>query len=154
MDLDLLDQKRADKIRPHLHSFLRIRLAYYLTISILLAGFVIYNSYQDSISGLYSAGGVIIGISIGFFITRIHKIYWDEKIGKVVGRFDFYGLVLLALLILFQIFREKLIRDFDVVDDIDVTTTGFAVLAGIMYGRVLGIRGNVVQVLKKQKLIK
>lgn len=151
MDLDLLDQKRAEQIRPHLHKFLRVRLAYYLTLAILLAGFVVYNSYQDSISGLYSALGVIIGICIGFFITRIHKISWDEKIGKVVGRFDLYGLVLLALLILFQIFRENIIRGY--IDETDVTTTGFAVLAGIMYGRVLGIRGSVVRVLKERKKI-
>ena len=153
MDLDLLDQKRAEQIRPHLQGFLRVRLAYYLILAVVNAGFVIYNSYEDSISSLYSIGGVVVGIGIGFFITRIHKIYWDEKVGKVVARFDLYGLVLLALLILFQIFREKIIRNFDIVDEIDVTSTGFAVLAGIMYGRVLGVRGSVMKILREKELV-
>jgi hypothetical protein len=126
-------------------------MAYYLSLAIILAGFVVYNSYHDSISGFYPLGGVIIGIGIGFAITRIHKISWDKNAGKVVAQIDLFGLGILILLILFQIFRKKIVSEF--VDDIDVTTTSFSVLAGIMYGRVLGIRGDVVRILKEKDII-
>ena len=143
--------KTAKQIRPHLHAFLRLRLVIYLFISFSVLGFVIYNSYRDSISGVFAVGGVAIGLGIGYLASRIHKISWNEKSSVVMARMDFFGAGVLVLYILFEIFRKKIVGHF--VREADVTVTSFSILAGVMYGRVLGIRGSVVRVLKEQDLL-
>jgi len=143
--------KTAWQIRPHLHRFLRIRLAIYLAVALLVGGFVVYNSFRNSIPGIFAAAGVAIGLGIGYMASRIHKISWSEKASKVIARIDFFGIGILALYILFEVFRERIVGRF--VADADVTVTSFSILAGIMYGRVLGIRGSIVRVLKEQDLM-
>ncbi len=149
--MDFPGPKTAKQIRPHLQKFLRIRLLIYLLVSVSVLGFVIYNSFVNSISGIFAFAGVAIGLCIGYIASRIHKISWNDKAAKVIARVDLFGVVVLVLYILFEVFREKIVGRF--VDDADVTVTSFSILAGIMYGRVLGIRGNIVRVLREQDLI-
>lgn len=141
----------SQKIRPHLHKYLRIRLGIYLGISASVGAFVVYNAVRNTIPGIFAVVGVVIGLAIGFAASRIHKISWDEKVSKAIARVDAFGVVVLILYILFEIFREKIVGRF--VDEADVTVTSFSILAGMMYGRVLGIRGNVVRVLEKRDIL-
>ncbi len=149
--MDFPGPKTAKQIRPHLHRFLRLRLVIYLTVALSVGAFVVYNSFRNSIPGIFAAVGVAIGLVIGYVASRIHKISWSDKASKVMARMDIFGVGILVLYILFEVFRERIVGRF--VDDADVTVTSFSILAGIMYGRVLGIRGNVVRVLKEQDLI-
>jgi hypothetical protein len=142
---------RPKEIRPHLQSFLRLRLAIYLFVSLGVAGFVIYDSFRNSIPGIYAIVGIVIGLGIGYAASRIHKISWNDEASNVVAKMDVFGVFVLVLYILFEIFREKIVGHF--VGDTDVTITSFSILAGVMYGRVLGIRGNIVRVLRAQDLI-
>jgi hypothetical protein len=75
-------------------------------------------------------------------------ISWNHDAKKVVSRFDVYGVIILVLYIFFEIFREKIVGYFT--HDIQVGTVGFALLAGIMFGRVLGTRGKIMKILKEQ----
>ncbi len=139
------------KMRPHLHRYLRLRLGIYLVIAIVVGVFVIFNSVRNSIPGVFAIVGVLFGIVIGALFSRIHKISWDEKASKVIARMDVFGIVIMILYTLFEIFREKIVGKF--VGQADVTVTSFSVLTGIMYGRVIGIRGNIKNVLNKKDLI-
>lgn len=141
----------SEQIRPHLHKYLRLRLGIYLAVAVLVAAFVVYNSIRNTVPGIYAVIGVVIGIGIGFIASRIHKISWDVQASKVIARIDAFGFVVLVLYILFEIFREKIVGRF--VEDGEVTVTSFSILAGLMYGRVLGIRGNVVRVLEEKDLL-
>lgn len=76
---------------------------------------------------------------------------WDKDAKKVVSRLDIFGGVVLGLYILFELFRERIVGYFT--HDIQVSTAGFAVLAGIMIGRILGTRGKIIQILKEQKVL-
>ncbi len=149
--MDFPGPKTARQIRPHLHRFLRLRLGIYLAVALSVGGFVVYNSFRNSIPGMFAAIGVGIGLCIGYIASRIHKISWNEQASKVIARMDIFGAVVLVLYVLFEVFRARIVGRF--VADADVTVTSFSILAGIMYGRVLGIRGNVVRVLKEQDLL-
>ncbi len=69
---------------------------------------------------------------------------------KVVSRLDTFGIGILILYFLFEILRGNIVGFFT--HDVQVATTGFAVLAGIMFGRVLGTRGKIIEVLEEQKV--
>ncbi len=141
----------AKQIRPHLHKYLRLRLGIYLTIAIAVGAFVVYNSFRNSIPGIFAAAGVAIGLGIGFLASRIHKIRWSEKADKAIARVDVFGFFILVLYLLFEVYRERIVGHF--LKEADVTVTSFSILAGVMYGRVLGIRGNVLRVLKEKSII-
>lgn len=143
--------KTARQIRPHLHRNLRIRLGIYLAVSFVVAGFVIYNAVTTGHFGIFAIVGVGLGLLVGYFASRIHKIRWDDTAEKAIAKVDAFGGVILVLYILFEVFRSKIVGNF--VEEANVTVTSFSILAGIMYGRVLGIRGNVVKVLKEQDII-
>lgn len=146
---DIAETRRA--IQPHLHKNLRIRMGIYLAVAILVGGFVIYNAYKDDISGIYPAAGVAIGLLIGFIASRIHKVRWDETASKAIAKVDTFGAIILVLYILFEIFRRKIVGQF--VDEANVTVTSFSILAGLMYGRVLGIRGSVKRLLEEKDIV-
>ena len=151
MEFPIPPSRVTAQMRPHVHRNLRIRLGAYLTVSILVGGFVIYNAFMTPISGVFPFVGVLIGLGLGFLASRIHKISWDEVAAKVISRIDTFGGIVLVLYILFEVFRSKIVGRF--VDASSVTITSFSILAGIMYGRVLGIRGNIQKILVERDII-
>lgn len=76
---------------------------------------------------------------------------WNDDAKKIVSRLDMFGGGILILYILFEILREQIVGYFT--HDVQVGTVGFAVLAGIMFGRVLGTRGKIIEILKEQNLL-
>lgn len=79
-------------------------------------------------------------------------ISWNKDAKKVIGRLDLYGVIILIGYILIEVFRDHIIKY--ITHDFEVTTIGFAVLAGIMFGRVFGTRGKILQVLRTEKIFK
>jgi hypothetical protein len=80
----------------------------------------------------------------------MQKLSWDHITGKIISRMDTLGIFLLIIYIPFEIFREKIVGLF--VHGPIVFVVSFALLSGIMYGRVLGIRGKIRSLFKEQNL--
>lgn len=80
----------------------------------------------------------------------MQKLSWDHESGKIISRMDTLGVALLLIYIPFEIFREKIIGLF--IHGPAVFTVSFALLSGLMYGRVLGIRGKIRSLFKEQNL--
>jgi Kef-type K+ transport system membrane component KefB len=78
----------------------------------------------------------------------MYKISWDSTAEQVISKFDFFGIVILFLYIGFEIFRERIVEQF--VHGPSVVAVSFAVLAGIMYGRVMGISGKINKIFKEE----
>jgi hypothetical protein len=115
-----------------------------------MVGVSLWHIITDDASILGSIIGLCVGIGLGFIVARMVKITWDEQIEQVIGTFDAVGIVILILYILFEINREKIVAHF--VGDASILAVSFAVLAGIMYGRVLGIRGKIKKVFTEQDI--
>jgi hypothetical protein len=75
---------------------------------------------------------------------------WNKNANRVVSQLDTLGIGILILYFLFEILRGTMVRFFT--HDVQVATTGFALLAGIMYGRLLGTRGRIIQILEEQEI--
>jgi hypothetical protein len=144
----------AQSLKNHTHHLdrkLRIRLQIYFLISLVFLGIFIYNIARGALRIDFGLIAMAAGVVIGAFTSRMFHTRWDKDAAKVVSRIDMYGIVILALYIAFEIFRGKIIGY--VTHDFEVGTIGFALLAGIMFGRVLGTRGRIIEILKEQKII-
>ena len=135
----------------HLHKYvdkrLRIRMYIYIAISMIMLGFVIFHIITDGVTTIRPLVGFVIGIMIGFIFSRIFHISWDHNAEKVIYRLDTYGILVLIIYIVLELNRERLITQF--VHGRSVVSISFAVLSGIMIGRVLGIRGKIARILQE-----
>jgi hypothetical protein len=125
----------------YVHKGLKIRFAIYLALTLLLVAILIYRVIDSAVDLSLPLIGFGLGIIVGIIVTRIYKISWDEYVEQVIFRLDVYSIVLLILYILFEIFREKIVEHF--VNGPAVALTSFALLAGALAGRVVGIRRKI-----------
>jgi hypothetical protein len=145
----------ASSLQKHIHHVdkkLQTRLRLYFLIASVLFIVFLYNIIRGALRWDLGIISLLIGIFIGIISSRMYHISWDKNAKKVIGRLDIYGIIILILYVVLEIFRDKLVTF--VTHDFEVGTIGFAILAGIMFGRVLGTRGKIIQVLKEQRVFK
>ena len=129
----------------HVERRLRNRLIMYAIISIVMVGLFIYHVVTDHVSLLYPLIALALGFFAGWAISRSRSVSWDAGAQKVVSRIDMYGFIILILYILSVSLREQIIAYF--VNGSAILATTFAFAAGIMFGRVWGIHGRVIEVI-------
>lgn len=135
----------------HLHRRLRWQLAFYLLLTLIFCGLSVYHTIIEDVSAAYALSGFFCGGLIGVVFSRIQHISWDHEAQCVIGRFDAVGFGLLIVYIIFEIMRTRIVELFT--HGPSVIVTSFAILAGVMIGRVLGIRGEIHDVLRDKKAI-
>jgi hypothetical protein len=119
---------------------------------LILFGLILYDVIRHTLRIDLGLIGIAIGMIIGIFTSRMYHISWNTDVKKVVSRLDIYGIGIIILYILLEVNRGKIVGYFT--HDFEVTTIGFAVLTGIMAGRVIGTRGKILQILKEQKIFR
>jgi len=134
-----------DDIRKYAHPRLQIRFLIYILISLGMLSVAVYDVLDENAGIISSLIAIVVGIVVGIIVTRIFKITWDEKAQKVISQLDEYGAIILAVYIGLEIYRERLVEYF--IHDATAVSISFAVLTGIMIGRVLGIRRRFRKVL-------
>ncbi|MCC2631284.1 MAG: hypothetical protein K0S38_1093 [Candidatus Paceibacter sp.] len=137
----------SEDIRVYGHTYLKVRLIVYLAIAAMMLGLVVYDIIQGSAGAIASSLSIIVGIGIGFVVSRMHHISWDKSAEKVVAQFDAAGIVILILYIVLELNRERLVEYFT--HSNSPLAISFAVFAGIMIGRLLGIRRRVQKVISE-----
>jgi len=140
-----------EQVRHHIDKKLQTRLRLYFIIAIVLLLIVIYNILRGDLSLFLSLVTFVIGIVAGIVSARMFHLSWNRDAAKIVSHLDGLGVVILILYILFAFMRETLLSLYVAAPLIGAAT--FAILAGIMLGRVLGTRGRIIQILKEEKII-
>jgi hypothetical protein len=138
------------RIRKHIHARLKGSLALYFVISIVLIGVMVFHVIEDQVNPIFPFISLIAGVGIGIVVSRVYRISWDHGAAQVISRFDEIGIVILALYILFEVLRDRIVEQF--VHGPDVVATSSALIAGIMIGRVVGIGGKIIRVLREQNI--
>lgn len=147
-------QKRFDNkafADQHFNPKLKRMLQILLVIAFAMLLYVIYSSIKHGANPLYVTTGLLVGIGLGFLFARIFKISWDDNARQVAYNMDVIGIGLLVIFIVFDLSRIDLVSS--LISGPSVKPTSFALLAGTFYGRVWGIRRNIVSVLKEQKIL-
>ncbi len=136
---------------PYVPTRLRWQLAIYIALALIFCGLSAYHTIMNDIGLACALIGFLCGGLAGIAFSRILHISWDHGARQVIARFDAAGLVILVVYLLFEIFRTQLVSL--VLRGPSVIIASFAVLAGIMIGRVIGMRGKIREILQEQQLI-
>jgi hypothetical protein len=137
----------SEDIRVYGHKYLKIRLIVYLAIAAIMIGISVYDIIQGHVDIISTVMSISIGILVGFIVSRMHHISWDRNAQKVIAQLDTVGIIILLVYILLEINRERIVEYF--VHSESPLAISFAVFAGIMIGRLLGIRRRVRQVISE-----
>lgn len=143
-------RKRQEAAKKYIHPKLRRSLRIYFIVSLIVLILVIYDMFRDQANPLLVLVGLIVGIIVGKMFTRIYKISWDDEGGNVIQRMDIFGIVLIVFYITFDVSREHLVEIF--IHGGSVASVSLALLAGALYGRVLGSIKVIRRVIRDEKI--
>lgn len=143
-------KKRHEAGKKYVHPKLRRSLRIYFVISLIVLILVICDMLRDHANPFLVLLGLIVGILVGNVFTRIYKITWDDEGGNVIQRMDIFGIVLIIFYIAFDLSREHLVEIF--VHGGSVASISLALLAGALYGRVLGSIKVIKRVIRDEKI--
>lgn len=135
----------TENIKQYAHPRIKFRIIAYIILSLLMIGIAVYDIAMDYVGIISSSIVVIIGLAIGYAISRMFHISWDHEAELVVSRLDTFGVIILIAYIFLELRRTELVGIF--VNDGSAYALSFILLTGIMIGRVLGIRRRVQKIL-------
>jgi ABC-type amino acid transport system permease subunit len=136
------------KVNRHTHPTLRRRLSLFVMVGIVMIVLVILNISEGHITVPYAIISIIFGGVVGIFTSRIFHLSWSKDSENVVGKIDRMGLFVLVAYIAFEILRSIAFERYIHIDS--PTALTFAFLAGAFIGRVFGIQGKILSILKKE----
>jgi hypothetical protein len=135
----------------HIHPKLRRSLRLYLLISAIVLVLVIISMFNARANPLIVGCGLLVGVIVGIVFNRIYKISWDQDAARAVSKTDIYGVGLLVMYVIFDLSRGDLVKLFT--HGPAVGATSLALLAGALFGRVLGTGKVIIRVFKEEKLL-
>lgn len=140
----------SDTTVPNGHlidSRLRIRLTMFLLISLVLMGFIIYDLADRVITPLTAGIALVTGLVIGYGLGRSVYVRWHETEEKVVTQMDTVGMLAIGAYIVFALLRHKLLGEW--LTGIALTGATLTLVAGLLFGRYLGMRYSIQKVVRK-----
>ncbi len=135
-------------MKKHIDRKLIFRIRIFYVIGIILTGLMLYDIFEDTIGIELSLGGFLLGLFIGVIATRMFIIHWHEERAKVVSRFDTIGIIIMLLYVIFSISRSWLFGHW--LHGSTLTAFTYSILAGIMIGRIAGMRLKIRSILSEQ----
>lgn len=140
---------------------LQKRLKIFLTIASIMVLVVLFDIYRILTIGTtvplswifgFIILALLIGWGIGMITTRIFHLSWDHDGQQVVGRIDKIGAMVLAEYIILEIIRAVSFEKF-ISNTTLATMLGFVIISSALIGRVIGLRGKILQILKDEKVL-
>lgn len=150
-----MGKKRHSKraiARKHLDKKLLFRLYLFVVIFLVMMVILTYDIFLHTIGFMLAAGGLGLGIIIGFISGRIFVTKWHEETNKIVTRIDEIGVVVLVFYFLFAFFRNKIIGYW--LHGPILTAFSFSLIAGVMLGRLLSTIRSIRNILSARGIIR
>ena len=144
-----MDHVFSTENRGYVSSRLRTRLILYFFISIVLLVLIAYDVVVGDTSWLVAFGALLFGGVIGFIYGRFARVRWHETEEKIVMRYDALAIILIVAYVLFSYLRDWFLGR--LLGGAALEAVTFAVLAGLLFGRVLGLHIAIMRVLRKRK---
>ena len=134
--------------KKHIDRKLIFRIRIFYVIGIILTGLMLYDVLEGIIGIELSLGGFLLGLFLGFIATRMFMIHWHEERAKVVSRLDTIGIIIMLFYVAFSVSRAWLFGHW--IHGSALTAFTYSILAGIMIGRIAGMRLKIKNILSKQ----
>ena len=124
------------------HSIL-MKLRIYVLVFLGTAAAAVVDAVRGtSLTWLFLAAGLMAGVVLGMVASRMQRLDWDSFEQRMVGRFDVLGVLVLLAYIAFALNRSRIVEAW--VPAVHAPATSLAVLAGLMFGQVLGTRRGLI----------
>jgi hypothetical protein len=136
--------------KKHIERKLIFRIRIFYMIGILLTGLMLYEVLEGIIGVELALGGLLLGFFLGFIATRMFIIHWHEEKAKVVSRFDTIGIFVMVLYVAFSASRTWLFGHW--IHGSVLTAFTYSILAGVMIGRIVGMRLKIKNILSEQSI--
>ncbi|MGB8217763.1 MAG: hypothetical protein WCE94_10730 [Candidatus Methanoperedens sp.] len=134
--------------KKHIDRKLIFRIRIFYVIGIILTGLMLYDVLEGIIGIELSLGGFLLGLFIGFIATRMFIIHWHEERAKVVSRLDTIGIIIMLFYVAFSVSRAWFFGHW--IHGSVLTAFTYSILAGIMIGRIAGMRIKIKNILSEQ----
>ncbi len=117
----------------------------YLVIFLAMLAVVAVDTVLTGTAAILVGIGLIVGVVVGAFVSRMYRLEWDQSANQVVSRIDKIGTAILVAYIVFAVSRSWLVGSF--VERSAVGPVGLSIVCGIMLGRVVGMSHGIRGVL-------
>jgi len=138
-------------LRPHIHKKLIIRLRLFLIIFIIMLGVIIYELIKGYANPILILLSMLCSLGIGFLAARRMKLQWDADAAQVVKRVDLIGVIVLFFYVIFAFFRKMVLAHW--FQGRELSAVLLSVAAGVLLGRLWGMRWRIKRVLRKENII-
>ena len=133
------------RLAGHVDKRLRSRVRIYLVIFVVMLAVVVVDTVLTGTAPILVGLGLLVGVVVGVFVSRMYRLDWDQSANQVVSRIDKIGAAILVAYIVFAVSRSWLVGSF--VDRSAVGPVGLSIVCGIMLGRVVGMSHGIRGVL-------
>jgi hypothetical protein len=133
--------------KKHIDRKLIFRIRIFYVIGIILTGLMLYDVLEGIIGFELSLGGFLLGLFLGFLATRMFIIHWHEERAKVVSRLDTIGIIVMLIYMTFSLSKAWFFGHW--IHGSVLTAFTYSILAGIMIGRILGMRLKIKNILSE-----
>lgn len=136
---------RRDDARDRVDRSIQLRVTLYTVIFLVMLVLVVIDIVRIGAQAVGPAlVGLLVGLVVGGVASRMFRLSWDAVSGRVIGRLDLVGIVILVGYVLFSVFRTRVVELW--FDGPVVGVTSLAVLAGVMAGQAFATRRGVIRV--------
>jgi len=118
---------------------------FFIFLFFLFVFLTIQHYIHDNIPLKLPVFAFLIGVVLESILSRIQNVSWDNKGKQIIKKFDLFGGLLLFFLILFNIFKNKIVHEFIHIEHISAIV--YALNAGLMLGRILRMRYQIKNIL-------
>lgn len=139
------DGIRTKKLLIDKRILLKIRAFFFIYLVLLVM--VIIDTVRFSVNFFTPILGILCGIAVGILFSRMSKLSWNESENKVISKMDYMGIALLILYLVFTVNRTWILEHF--VHGRTLTVASLSVIAGTMFGRLLGTRMRLLRIISR-----
>jgi hypothetical protein len=140
--------KRRTYSKEFVHKKIVFRLRIFLVMFTIMLITGIYDASLSYITISKAITSLGSGILLGWVVGSASNVKWYEEPGKVMMKMDIISGLVLFLYLAFTIFKRRIFHEWFKGEELSAVI--LCLTAGIMAGRFLSIRKQVINVLKKQ----
>lgn len=145
---------RRDKshhIKTNASKRLRTNLRLLAVVYVILFFVMAYNLIVSQAVFWQVILAIVIGLSAGIISSRMYKISWNHHEAEVVGRIDIYGVIVLALFVLFELNRTHIAELFSSGESLG--SISLVLVTSALFGRIVGTSKRILQILRTENII-
>ncbi len=140
--------KRRRYSKEFVHKKLVFRLRLFLALFSIMLIIGLYDISYSYITIAKATLAFFTGMVLGYVVGSASKVIWHEEANKVMVKMDIVSGVILVLYIIFAIFKRTIFQHW--FNGNELSAFVISLSAGIMLGRFVSIRKQIIAVLKQQ----